>query len=92
MSAPESPGSLIRPQRTFYVRFLGPATAIALASLAAACMTTQPVLDTRASDPDVRVPRASYRPVLGGYVSGRPVETAPWTGKSGAAPADKERH
>lgn len=30
------------------------------------------------SEPAARVPAVGYRPVLGGYVSQRPVEPAPW--------------
>ena len=31
-----------------------------------------------ASDPDHRVPSVSYRPVLDGYSSQRPVDPSPW--------------
>ena len=31
------------------------------------------------SDPDARVPSATYRPVLGAYSSQRPVDPLPWT-------------
>ncbi len=48
--------------------------------LMAACAAAPERLQTGAdpSDPATRVPAASYRPVLSGYVSQRPVGPAPW--------------
>jgi hypothetical protein len=43
------------------------------------------------SDPNARAPATAYRPVLGGYVSQRPVEPAPWrTQNNRVAPAEKQ--
>lgn len=51
----------------------------ALGLLAAACTATAPPLSgADPSDATVRVPAMTYRSVLGGYVSRRPVEPAPW--------------
>lgn len=42
------------------------------------------------SDPSVKISAASYRPVLNGYVSQRPVAPAPWREQNDrAAPAGK---
>jgi hypothetical protein len=42
------------------------------------------------SDPAIRVPPVSYRPVLSGYVSQRPVAPAPWRQQNErVAPAPK---
>lgn len=51
---------------------------IALCLLTAACTAAPPPAGPDASDPGARVPAASYRPVLEGYVSQRPAEPAPW--------------
>jgi hypothetical protein len=56
------------------------AGAFALSLLSAGCVTSADVPHA-AADPSVasvRVPAVAYRPVLGGYVSQRPVEPAPW--------------
>lgn len=52
----------------------------ALGFLTAACAATPERMLAGAdpSDPAVRVPSAGYRPVLGGYVSQRPVGPASW--------------
>lgn len=39
----------------------------------------RPLGDAEVSDPDARVPSATYRPVLGAYSSQRPVDPLPWT-------------
>ena len=56
------------------------AGACALSLLSAGCITSA---DGPHAVPDpsvarVRVPAVAYRPVLGGYISQRPVEPAPW--------------
>jgi hypothetical protein len=92
MSAPECSGSSADRRRTFVPRFFSPAIAFALASLASACITAQPALDTQVANPDAQAPRVGYRPALDGYVSGRPVEAVPWTRRSqDSAPSDKDR-
>lgn len=71
-------------------RYAAHAALIAVALLAQGCAADPPRVLQRAdpSDPNVRVPSANYRPALGGYASGRPVEPAPWTGRNdGAVPA-----
>ena len=52
----------------------------ALCLLCTACVTGPGVAPAvpDASDASVRVPAVAYRPVLGGYISQRPVEPAPW--------------
>lgn len=54
--------------------------AAGLCLLAAACSTPPDRLaaDSGPANPDVRSSVASYRSVLGGYTSQRPVEPAPW--------------
>lgn len=51
-----------------------------LCVLTAACSTApaRPSAGPDPSDPKARAPAAAYRPVLGGYVSQRPAEPAPW--------------
>ncbi|HXF87509.1 MAG TPA: hypothetical protein VNK48_04030 [Xanthobacteraceae bacterium] len=52
---------------------------LAFGLLATACAaTTRPIAGADPSDPTVRVPALTYRPVVGGYVSRRPVEPASW--------------
>jgi hypothetical protein len=56
------------------------AGACALSLLSAGCVTSADV-PPAVPDPSVssiRVPAVTYRPVLRGYVSQRPVEPAPW--------------
>ena len=80
--------------RTLTGRFLGQFLGVALLGLlTAACAATPERLQASAdpSDPAVRVPSASYRPVLGGYVSQRPVTPAPWREQNErVAPAQKQ--
>jgi hypothetical protein len=59
------------------VRGLGAAL---LCLLTSACFPTpeRPTAGADPSNPIARVPATAYRPVLGGYVSQRPVEPAPW--------------
>lgn len=73
-------------------RIAAPAVAMALALLAQGCAEAPPrVFSAEPSNPNVRVPPAAYRPVLGGYAGARPVEPAPWIRPdSGAAPAPKD--
>lgn len=54
--------------------------AAGLCLLAAACSTPPDRLaaDSGPAEPSVRGSVASYRPVLNGYASQRPVEPAPW--------------
>ena len=53
--------------------------ALAAALLASGCAeTAKPAV--AAADPQARTARVAYRPVLGTYRGGRPVEPAPWTG------------
>lgn len=69
------------------------AALIAVALLAQGCAADSPRVLGQAdpADPSIRIPAASYRPVLGGYTAARPVEPAPWTGHNdGAAPAPKD--
>lgn len=53
---------------------------VGLCLLAAACSTPPDRLavDSGPADPNVRSSVASYRSVLNGYTSQRPVEPAPW--------------
>ena len=65
---------------------------VAMSVLLAACSVTQQrkVAALDASAADARVPATAYRPVLGGYVSQRPVEPAPWREQNErVAPAPK---
>ena len=66
---------------------------VALLCLApAACLSApeKPFAGPDPSDPQVRVPAATYRPVLGGYTSQRPVGPAPWREQNErVAPAEK---
>src|SRR5882757_2819829 len=54
--------------------------AVLLCLLTSACFSTpeRPTAGRDPSDPAARAPATTYRPVLGGYVSQRPVEPAPW--------------
>ena len=66
---------------------------IALCLLLAACFGApqRPIAGPDPSDPNVRAPAVTYRPVLGGYVSQRPVEPAPWREQNDrVAPAPKQ--
>ena len=81
--------------RSRLARAMAHAALLALALLAPGCAGDPSRVSGYAdpSDPNARVPPAHYRPVLGGYVSGRPVEPAPWTGRDddgAAAPASKD--
>ena len=69
------------------------------AGLAAAALLTQgcaltpprPVDGDDASNPDLHVAPALYRPVLGNYSSQRPVEPKPWRGRNDrVAPTEKK--
>ena len=63
-----------------------------LGLLTAACAATPERLHAGAdpSDPEARVTPAGYRPALGGYVSQRPVEPAPWRQQNErVAPSEK---
>ena len=67
--------------------------AILLCLLTSACFSTpeRPVAGPDPSDPNARAPATAYRPVLGGYVSQRPVEPAPWRKQNDrVAPAEKQ--
>jgi len=81
------------PGRPGLSRCVAYAALISLALLAQGCAAVPPPIAQGAdpADPNSRVAATSYRPVLAGYTSGRPVEPAPWTGhRNGAAPAPKE--
>ncbi len=63
-----------------------------LCALAQGC-TSAPPRPLRGADPadaEVRVPTATYRPVLGPYSSQRPVEPAPWD-QQNKLPAQKDQ-
>jgi hypothetical protein len=67
--------------------------AILLCLSTSACLSTpeRPVAGPNPSDPNARAPATAYRPVLGGYVSQRPVEPAPWRQQNDrVAPAEKQ--
>ena len=67
--------------------------AILLCLLTSACFSTpeRPVAGPDPSDPKARAPTTAYRPVLGRYVSQRPVEPAPWREQNDrVAPAEKQ--
>ena len=67
--------------------------AILLCLLTTACVSTaeRPIAGHDPSDPNARAPTTAYRPVLGGYVSQRPVEPAPWREQNDrVAPAQKQ--
>ena len=67
--------------------------AILLCLLTTACVSTakRPIAGPDPSDPNARAPATAYRPVLGGYVSQRPVEPAPWHEQNDrVAPAQKQ--
>lgn len=61
-------------------RYRLPAVLAAAAFLIQGCAATppRPFTGAEASDLGVRVPPVSYRPVLSGYVSQRPVAPAAW--------------
>ena len=70
-----------------------PARVAALCLLTAACTTApaRPYAGPDPADPAARAPASTYRPVLRGYVSQRPVEPAPWREQNErVAPAPKE--
>ena len=70
-----------------------PFVAILLCLLTSACFSTpeRPVVGPDPSDPNARAPATGYRPVLGGYVSQRPVEPASWRKQNDrVAPAEKQ--
>jgi hypothetical protein len=67
--------------------------ALLLCLLTSACFSTpeRPVAGPDPSDPNARAPVTAYRPVLGGYVSQRPVEPEPWRKQNDrVAPAEKQ--
>ena len=67
--------------------------ALLLCLLTSACLATpeRPTAGPDPSDPKVRAPSTAYRPVLGRYVSQRPVEPAPWREQNDrVAPAQKQ--
>jgi hypothetical protein len=66
---------------------------VLLSLLTSACFPTpeRPTAGPDPSHPTARVPATAYRPVLGGYVSQRPVEPAPWREQNDrVAPAEKQ--
>ena len=68
-------------------------SAVLLCLSASACFSTpeRPTAGRDPSDPTARAPAVTYRPVLGGYVSQRPVEPAPWREQNDrVAPAPKQ--
>ena len=74
-------------------RIVPVACALLLCLLTAACLSApeRPVAGPDPSDPKARAPATAYRPVLGGYVSQRPVEPAPWREQNDrVAPAQKQ--
>ena len=65
----------------------------ALCLLTAACTTApvRPFAGPDPADPTARGAATTYRPVLGGYASQRPVEPAPWREQNErVAPAPKQ--
>lgn len=76
--------------RLFQRRFGAVLLAGALTILAGCTTPPRPFTGSDPSDPKARVPAATYRPVLSGYVSQRPVEPAPWREQNDrVAPAEK---
>lgn len=75
------PWSAAARQRAIHWRYRLPAILAAAAFLLQGCSSVppQPLGAADASDPDIRVPAASYRSVVAGYASQRPVGPLPWT-------------
>ena len=66
---------------------------VLLCLLTAGCFSPpeRPLAGPDPSNPKARAPATAYRPVLGGYVSQRPVEPAPWREQNDrVAPAQKQ--
>jgi len=85
--------SAARRRRPVPWRYAAHAALISLALLVQGCAADQPRVSQTAnpSDPNARVPPTNYRPVLGSYAGGRPVEPAPWPGRNdGAMPTPKD--
>jgi hypothetical protein len=74
------PSAMRRPRlQSTSTKALCIAAIASLGLLVTACTaTTRPVAGADPSDPTVRVPAATYRSVVGGYLSRRPAEPAPW--------------
>ena len=69
-----------RRMRTARSRAPVAAALMALLPLLAGCLAAPvpPLAGADPAEPDVKVPAVSYSPVLGRYVSRRPIEPAPW--------------
>jgi len=88
---------LMRLLRGFAAARMVPAAARCLGAallclLTSACLSTpeRPTAGRDPADPAARTPATTYRSVLGGYVSQRPVEPAPWREQNDrVAPAEK---
>jgi hypothetical protein len=67
-------------RRSIRYRYRLPVILAALALLIQGCTGRPPPLarGPDASDPEVRVPAASYRSAIGAFARQRPVEPAPW--------------
>ena len=93
MSAGLCPRSAAMPRRRGLPRQAAFAGLISILLFAQGCAAVPPRAAQGAdpADPNARVAATHYRPVLGGYASGRPVEPAPWTGRNySVAPAAKD--
>jgi hypothetical protein len=93
MSAQIWPRSAAIGRRSTLWRYRLPAILAAVALLTHGCapIPPRPFDGAEASDPDIRVPPAGYRSVLGNYSSQRPVEPAPWRERNDrVAPAQKK--
>ena len=87
------PRSAAAMRRSKVWRYLPAIVLAAGALLAQGCapIPPQPFAGAEASDPDVRVPPAAYRPVLGTYSRQRPVEPSPWRERNDrVAPTQKK--
>ena len=93
MSAQFWPQLAAANRRSALWRYRLPAILMACALLAQGCVAIppRPLQGADASNPDVRVPPVAYRPVLGTYLSQRPVEPTQWRERNDrAAPTQKK--
>jgi hypothetical protein len=93
MSKQFRPRSVAAMRRSIIRRYwlLAAFAAGALLMQGCASIPPQPFDGAEASDPDIRVPPAGYRSVLGNYSSQRPVEPSPWRERNDrVAPTEKK--